>query len=62
MTYSRAKMKSSGDKASPSFRPFWIGKISDKCLPILSNFVVSSDSVRELYNTSFLTFLTSMNN
>jgi hypothetical protein len=34
MAYSKAKLKSSGNKASPCFRPFWIGKLSDKCLPI----------------------------
>jgi hypothetical protein len=27
-------LKSSGVQASPCFRPFWIGKVSDKCLPI----------------------------
>jgi hypothetical protein len=27
MAYSKAKLKSSGDKASPCFRPFWIGKL-----------------------------------
>jgi hypothetical protein len=27
MTYSKAKLKSRGDKASPCFRPFWIGKL-----------------------------------
>jgi hypothetical protein len=32
MAYSKAKLKSSGDKASPCFRPFWIGKLSDRCL------------------------------
>jgi hypothetical protein len=36
MAYSKAKLKSSGDKASPCFRPFWIGKLSDKCSPIFS--------------------------
>jgi hypothetical protein len=30
MAYCKAKLKSSGDKASPSFRPFWIGKLTDK--------------------------------
>jgi hypothetical protein len=25
MVYSKAKLKSNGDKASPCFRPFWIG-------------------------------------
>jgi hypothetical protein len=34
MAYSKAKLKSSGDKASSCFSPFWIGKLSDKCLPI----------------------------
>jgi hypothetical protein len=34
MAYFKAKLKSSGDRASPCFRPFWIGKLSDKCLPI----------------------------
>jgi hypothetical protein len=34
MANSKAKLKSSGDKASPCFRPFWIGKLSDKYLPL----------------------------
>jgi hypothetical protein len=29
MAHSKAKLKSSGDKTSPYFRPFWIGKLSD---------------------------------
>jgi hypothetical protein len=29
MAYSKAKLKSSGDKASPCFRPFRIRKLSD---------------------------------
>jgi hypothetical protein len=29
MTHSKEKLKSSGDKASPSFRPFWIGKLPE---------------------------------
>jgi hypothetical protein len=33
MAYSKAKLKSNGDRASPCFRPFWIGYLSDKCLP-----------------------------
>jgi hypothetical protein len=32
MAYSKAKLKSS--RASPCFRPFWTGKLSDKCLPM----------------------------
>jgi hypothetical protein len=28
MAYSKAKFKSSEDKASSCFRPFWIGKLS----------------------------------
>jgi hypothetical protein len=27
-------LKSNGGKASPCFRPFWIGKLSDECLAI----------------------------
>jgi hypothetical protein len=34
MAYPKAKLKSSGDKASSSFRPIWIGKLSDKCLAV----------------------------
>jgi hypothetical protein len=34
MTYSKAKLKGSNDKASPCFRPFWIGSILVKCLSI----------------------------
>jgi hypothetical protein len=31
MAYSKAKLKSDGDKASPCFRPFWVGNVSDRC-------------------------------
>jgi hypothetical protein len=41
MAYSKAKLKSSGDRASPCFRPFWIGNLSDKCLPIRTLLYVS---------------------
>jgi len=34
MTYSKEKLKSSGDKASPCFRPFRIGNASDRILPL----------------------------
>jgi hypothetical protein len=34
MAYSKAKLKSSGDKSSPYFRPFWIGKLSEKYLRV----------------------------
>jgi hypothetical protein len=34
MAYSKVKLKSSGYKASPFFKSFWIGKLSDRCLPI----------------------------
>jgi hypothetical protein len=30
MAYSKAKLKSNGDRASPYFRPFSIGNVSDK--------------------------------
>jgi hypothetical protein len=32
MAYSKAKLKSSGDKASPCHTTIWIEKLSDKCL------------------------------
>jgi hypothetical protein len=31
MAYSKGKVKSSGNNAFPSFRSFWIGRLSDKC-------------------------------
>jgi hypothetical protein len=34
MAYSKAKLKSSDDKASPSFKPFLIGNISKFCISI----------------------------
>jgi hypothetical protein len=69
MAYSKAKLKSGGDRASPYFRSFWIGKLSDKCLPIwtllyvsfkhilitLTSFMGTPNSMRILYNTSLLT-------
>jgi len=32
MTHSETKLKNNDDKASPCFRPFWIGKASDRFL------------------------------
>jgi hypothetical protein len=65
----KAKLKSSDDRASPCFRPFWRGKFPDKCLSIqtllyvwfkhilinLTSFMGTPKSMRILYNTSFLT-------
>jgi hypothetical protein len=67
--YSKGKFKSSGFKASPCSRPFWIGKLWDKCLPIrtllcvsfehilisLTNLIRTLNFMRMLYNTSLLT-------
>jgi len=33
MAYSKAKLKSNGDRASPCFKQFLIGNVSDKLLP-----------------------------
>jgi hypothetical protein len=41
MAYSKAKLKSSGDRASPCFGPFWIGKLPEKCLPAWTMLYVS---------------------
>jgi hypothetical protein len=68
MAYSKAKLESSGDKASACFRPFWIGKLSDKCLPVwslfygsfngnlisLTSFMGTPNSMRTLCNISLL--------
>jgi hypothetical protein len=67
--YSKAKLEISGDRVSPCFRPFWIRKLSDKCLPILTlpyvsfkhilsnltRFLGTVYSIRILYKTSLLT-------
>jgi hypothetical protein len=34
MAYYKVKFKSSDNKASPSFRTYWIGNLSMKCLPM----------------------------
>jgi hypothetical protein len=62
------KVEKNGDKASPCFRPFWVGN-SDKCLLTwnslevsikhilnsLISFMGTPNSIRILYNTSLLT-------
>jgi hypothetical protein len=45
MAYSKADLSNSGNKASPCFRPFWIGKLSDVYLyglypAILQKFII----------------------
>jgi hypothetical protein len=32
VAYSKAELRSSGERASPCFKPFWIRKLSDKCI------------------------------
>jgi len=32
MAYSKAELKSNGNRASPGFKPFLIGNTSDKCM------------------------------
>jgi hypothetical protein len=41
VAYSKTKLKSGGCKASPCLRPFWIGKFSDKGVPIRTLLYVS---------------------
>jgi len=69
MTYSKAKLKSNGDRASPCFKPFLIGNLSDNFLPTrtllyvsvrhifisLTSFLGIPNSIRILYKTSLLT-------
>ena len=65
MGYSKAKLKSNGDRASPCFKPFLIGNISDTFLPTrtllyvsvkhnltsLTSFLGTPNSMRILYKT-----------
>ena len=67
--YSKAELKNDGDKASPCFKAFLIGNMSDKCLlsrtPLqisfrrtfisLTSFMGIPDSMRMFYKTSLLT-------
>ena len=53
MAYSKAKLKSNGDRASPCFKPFLIGNMSDKFLPTRTLLYVS---VRHIF-TSLTSFL-----
>jgi len=69
MAYSKAKLKSNGDKAPPCFKPFLIGNMSDKFLPTrtvlyvsgrhifisLTSFMGIPNSLRILYKTFLLT-------
>jgi hypothetical protein len=54
MAYSKAKLKSSGDRASPCFRPFWIRKLSDKCLHTLTLLYISRPSLWSSGQSSWL--------
>jgi hypothetical protein len=50
MAYSKSKLKSSGDRASPCFRPFWIGQlltIKDVNLQTVNH---GSNSIRNKYS------------
>jgi hypothetical protein len=69
MAYSKAKLKSSGERASPCFKLFLIGNLSDTFLPTwtllyvsdrhvfisLISFLGIPNSMRILYKTSLLT-------
>jgi hypothetical protein len=69
MAYPKPKLKSSSNKASPCCRPFWIRKLSVKCLPIwsllhvsfqriligLTSFLGTKSCMRIFYNNSSLT-------
>jgi hypothetical protein len=41
MAYSKAKLKISGVKTSPCFEPFWMRKLSDECLSIMTSLYIS---------------------
>jgi hypothetical protein len=46
MAYSKAKLKSSGDKASPCFRPFSMLNLLDRFLPIRISYFSSFQIVK----------------
>ena len=68
IAHSKAKLKSIGDKASPCFKPFFIGNLSDTCVPArtlvyvsvkpifinLTSFMWIPNSMRILYKTSLI--------
>jgi hypothetical protein len=49
VAYSKVKLKSSGNRASPCFIQFWIGKLSDKCLPITSGGAVNHNNISDYF-------------
>jgi len=51
MAYSKAELKSNGDKASPYFKPFVIGNMSDKLLPTRALLYVS---VRHIFSVALM--------
>ena len=69
MAHSKAKLKHNGDKASPGFKPFLTGNVSDKRLPTqtllevsfkhifisLTSFIGIPNSMKIVYTTSLLT-------
>jgi hypothetical protein len=69
MAYSKAKLKSNGDRASPSFKPFLIVNLSGKYFPTrtllyitarhilisFTSFMGIPNSMRILYKVSLLT-------
>jgi hypothetical protein len=73
MANSKAKLKSSGDEIPPCVRPFWIEKLSDRCLTeqallyvsfkyvviSLTSYIVFPNSMTILYITSLITESTS---
>ena len=65
MACSKAKLKSSGDRASPCFKPFLIGNLSDTFLPTRTLLYVSvrlifinSEQLLSIKGDEILGFLT----
>jgi hypothetical protein len=51
MAYSRAKLKSGDDKAYAHSKPFWIGKLLDRCVPI---WTLQYDSFKQIRLTNLM--------
>jgi hypothetical protein len=53
MAYSKAELKSIGDRASPCFKPFLIGNLSDTFLPTWTLLYASARLIFYIYTHTY---------
>jgi hypothetical protein len=58
MAYTKTKLKSSGDKGFPYFRPFLIGKLSEKCLLIQTSLYSLNDAKNKMTIRTMMMMMT----